>query len=321
MLDGAGRWIEQPYIYPKRLARHDESHYGWRRPRARRGLAIGRHPHGGELNTERRVDSVHELLLLDAQHKRRRRLRREQPQHLTRLPQPEHEIRHDHRRIPHVEMLQGVLDVCFDGFQQVECSGRRRLAGEREEARDRRVEAVEEALLLPCFTAIEALVVIQNGAEPLTRPAAGLRALETQPVHAEVLIRIAEPGAVLPGVEADVPGLAVAHAAPVELQRLPGPQPFLRDLLRKHRRIACCPHRLGREAAGGLMMPVSVAHRAVEPRDDDQGPVEPDDAHHLAQHRFAVPTAHRLVERLGIAIVDGRGEVLVVEAVVATGQA
>ena len=60
--------------------------------------------------------------------------------------------------------------------------------------------------------------------------------------------------------------------------------------------------------------------RTVEPTDDDERAVEADDPHHVLEDGLAVPAAEGLVHRLGVAVVDRRREVEVVQAVVASGE-
>ena len=68
------------------------------------------------------------------------------------------------------------------------------------------------------------------------------------------------------------------------------------------------------------MVAVPVPPRAVEPADDHERAVEADDAHHVPEDGLAVPASEGFAHRLGVAVVDGRREVEVVEAVVASGE-
>ena len=73
-------------------------------------------------------------------------------------------------------------------------------------------------------TDAEALVVRDRRSRLRVDAAAVLRSLEAEAEAREGLVRVAEPRAVLAGVDAQRPVLVLAHAAHVELQRLPRPQ-------------------------------------------------------------------------------------------------
>src|SRR4030095_16179080 len=137
-------------------------------------------------------------------------------------------------------------------------------------------------------------------------PAAVLRALKTEAVSRDVVVGIAETRIVDAAVDADRPVLVLAHAADVDLLRLPGPQPC-GDLFRIAIRIGGGPEGLDRHHPGGLMVALPIALVALEPRQDDRRPVHPDDAHHVAQHRFAPPLRDGLLERLREPVVDDGG--------------
>src|ERR1051325_11566070 len=53
-----------------------------------------------------------------------------------------------------------------------------------------------------------------------------------------------------------------------------------------------------REQSGRLMIAVAVAAVALEPRDEHQGPLFPDDAHDVAEQALFAPLFERLVEAL-----------------------
>ena len=69
-----------------------------------------------------------------------------------------------------------------------------------------------------------------------------------------------------------------------------------------------------------MVVAVSVPPRTVEPTDDHERAVEADDPHHVPEDGLAVPAAEGFVHRLGVAVVDRRREVEVVQAVVASGE-
>src|SRR5439155_11604272 len=98
-------------------------------------------------------------------------------------------------------------------------------------------------------------------------PSAVLRSLEREAEPREILIRIANHRIVAAGVDANRPVLVLAHAAHVQLERLPGP-PSFRDLLRKHVRIAGGAIRILRDESGRLMIAVAVARVALKSRDE-----------------------------------------------------
>ncbi len=64
-------------------------------------------------------------------------------------------------------------------------------------------------------------------------------------------------------------------------------------------------------------MSVTVPGRAVKARHHHERPVETDHADHVFQHGLPIPAPERLLDRLGVAVVNGGGEVEVVQAVVA----
>jgi len=152
-----------------------------------------------------------------------------------------------------------------------------------------------------------------------SEPAAVLRALEAQADAGEVAEGLAQPRAVLAGVGADRPVLVLAHTAHVQLEGLPGTQPF-RNLLRKHRGIACGAEGVLGHQPGGLVIAVTVARVSLEAGDQHQRAVDAHDPDHLAQDVLLAPLLQGLVEPFGEAVIDDAREVLLVDAVVAVGQ-
>ncbi len=67
------------------------------------------------------------------------------------------------------------------------------------------------------------------------------------------------------------------------------------------------------------MVAVTVALVALKPRDDDERTIHPDDPHDVAQDILAAPLHERFLEPLREAVIDGGGEVLPIEAIVAAG--
>ena len=120
--------------------------------------------------------------------------------------------------------------------------------------------------------------------------AAVLRSLEAQAPPRERLIRVAEHRIVLARVDPDRPVLVLAHAAHVQLQRLPRPEP-LRDLLGEHRRVARPCRTPPASSAPRPMVAVAVALVALESRDDHERPLGADDADDVAEDVVACPTS------------------------------
>ena len=150
-------------------------------------------------------------------------------------------------------------------------------------------------------------------------PAPGhLGALEAEAEVGEVLVRAAEPGAVLAGVRPDGPFLVLADPADVELERPPGPQPG-RDLLGEGVGVAGEVEGLLGDEPHGLVVAVAVPLGALEAGDDDEGSGHADHPHEVAQDDLLPPLAQGLVEALGVPVVGQGGEVQLVEAVVRGG--
>ena len=68
------------------------------------------------------------------------------------------------------------------------------------------------------------------------------------------------------------------------------------------------------------MVPVSIPPRPMEPGHHHQRAVQPDHPHHVLQHGLPVPAPVGFLHRLGVAVIHGRGEVEVVQTVVAARQ-
>ena len=114
--------------------------------------------------------------------------------------------------------------------------------------------------------------------------------------------------------------LAPAHPAAIEARYPPRTEPFARDLLGEAVGIGRRDDGLGGEHAGRVVVPVTVARRPVKPRHDHHRAIEADHADDVFEHGLAVPAAKRLLDRLGVAVVDGGREIEVVEAVIAARQ-
>src|SRR5262249_23605595 len=155
-----------------------------------------------------------------------------------------------------------------DRPQRSVAAGGRGFAERLEQSGDRRVEAVEEALLLGRRDDRrgDAAGEAGGGAPPRCVAAAALRSLKGHARPREGVVGVAEPRAVLTRIDANRPVLVRTHAADVDLERLPRPQP-VGDLFRKLFRIAGGLERFLRDHAGGLMVAVAVALVALEARD------------------------------------------------------
>ena len=194
---------------------------------------------------------------------------------------------------------------------------RRRLAQRAIQTRNGRVDAVEERLLLRGRVdhRLQTLVVRHGRAGLRAEAAAVLRSLEAQAQARERLIRVAEHRVVLAGIHADRPVFALAHAAHVQLQRLPRPK-TRGDLLREHLRVARQLERFLRDQPRRRVVAVAVALVSLEPRDEHERPLGADDADDVAEDVFLAPLLQRLVETLGESVIDHRAEVLPIDAVV-----
>ena len=64
---------------------------------------------------------------------------------------------------------------------------------------------------------------------------------------------------------------------------------------------------------------MAIAIVALKARDQHERPLRADDAHDVAQHVLASPLDERFLEPLREAVVDDRGEVLLIDAVVLVG--
>src|SRR5262249_50228194 len=150
-------------------------------------------------------------------------------------------------------------------------------------------------------------------------PTAVLRALEAQSEPRDVRVGVAEPRAVLAGVGAQRPLLVLAHAAHVQLQRLPRAE-SVAQLLGKDRWIAGDAPRFLRQQTGRLMIAVAVALVALEAGDEHERTIDADDPDDVAQHVLAAPFRERFFEPLREPVVDGGGEILPIDAVVTIGE-
>src|SRR5204862_5957496 len=142
-----------------------------------------------------------------------------------------------------------------------------------------------------------------------------LRPLKAQADTCEVGIGLAQPRTVGGRIDADGPVLVFAHAAHIQLGRLPWPQAVLKRF-GKYRRVAGRLAGLPGQEAGSLVIPVAVAIVALEARDHDERALRADDADHVAQDLLAAPFHQRLLQPFREAVVDHAGEVLPVDAVV-----
>jgi len=114
---------------------------------------------------------------------------------------------------------------------------------------------------------------------------------------------------------ADAP--STRSAIPVDLRDAPRSQPLVLDLPGESGRVRCRLDRERGEDTGGLVVPMPITRRSVPAGEHHEWSVQADDPHHVAQDRLLIPASQRLVECLRVAVVDGRGEVLIVESVVA----
>ncbi len=112
-------------------------------------------------------------------------------------------------------------------------------------------------------------------------------------------------------------GLPVPHAPAIDPQDPPRAQSLPGDLIREAVWIGRRGDRLGGKQPRRVMMSVTVPGRAVKARHHHERPVETDHADHVFQHGLPIPAPERLLDRLGVAVVNGGGEVEVVQAVVA----
>src|SRR5207253_7884817 len=142
-----------------------------------------------------------------------------------------------------------------------------------EEARLMRY-VVRRARLQP---GLQAFVIGDRRSRLRRNPTAVLRALKRETEAREILVRLAQPRAVLAGVGAQRPLFVLAHAAYVQFQRLPRAQ-AVANLIGKHARVAGDAKRILRDEAGGLMVAVPVALVPLASRDHDARTVHANDA-------------------------------------------
>ncbi|HEY6100930.1 MAG TPA: hypothetical protein VIW03_15940, partial [Anaeromyxobacter sp.] len=105
----------------------------------------------------------------------------------------------------------------------------------------------------------------------------------------------------------------------VERRRLPRSQ-ALGGEIREGGRVSREVERLARHDARRLVLPVAVAGRAGEDRDDDLRAEAPDDAHRVLEQGLLRPEPQRLVERLREPEVVGAREELAREVEAARGR-
>ena len=162
--------------------------------------------------------------------------------------------------------------------------------------------------------------LVEVAPAPRAHAPRGLRTLQTEPPAGPALIRVAQPRTGAGGVHCHMERLACPHPAPERAQDPPRPEPLLGDLARKAGGVGRGRNRFRRQQARGVVVAVSVPLRTVEPTDDHERAVEADDPHHVLEDGLAVPAAEGFVHRLGVAVVDRRREVEVVQVVVASGE-
>ncbi len=104
-------------------------------------------------------------------------------------------------------------------------------------------------------------------------------------------------------------GSSVPDCIPVQLERRPGLHAFV-QLVRETSRVSCRLERGWCQQAGHLVLPVPVARRATEDRDDHVGTEAAYDPYDVAQQRIARPMRERLFRVLGEPEIVGAGEVL-----------
>ena len=320
-----GAAIRQPHAHVEALAGHGRRHQGRRREgrEGPGGLGLtGGLRRGHEFQPQTRAERVLNLLLLDAQHEERfvfaRALGHGVANQVERAGQPSGRG----RRVGHLEVGGRPAEGAVDARQLIDHAFRRPAAEHRVEPRIRRVDAVEDRRLFrrAADARAHARVVAVVGAGPRGEAAAVLRPLEAQAVARHVVVGIAQRRAVLAAVDAHRPVLVLAHAADIDLEGLPRPQTFL-DLLGERVGIARHLERELRDQPGGLVVAMAIALIALEARQQHERTARANHPHHIAQHGFLAPLLEGLFEPLREAVVDHRGEVLLVDAVVAIGHA
>ena len=309
---------------PERLTRRDGLEgRGWSEARKAplRVLVVPGTGPGREGQAEGGLNRILELPLLHLEHEDRVRLRREGLEGRAGGGQAAGKSRDGGFRLLEAEGRDCGVHVRIDGRQGLAGPVGLRLVQCGEETRQARVDAIEEAQLLwRCVDeALDPLVVSEDVAGSLPPATAHLGALKAQAEVGELLVRAAQPGTVLPGVRPERPVFVFPGATHVELEGLPRTQALF-DLLRKGLRVPGQVERLLRHETGGLVLAVAVPFVALEARDDDEGPGHPNHPHEVAQDGLPTPLVQRFLEPLRVAVVGGRGEILLVDAVVLIGQ-
>jgi hypothetical protein len=275
---------------------------------------------GGQFQPEAGGDGILRLTLLDPQHEQRFVFAGALGDGLADELQRRGQAGHGARRIGEAEIRGGAAEGAVNPGELIGDALGRAAAERAEQTRVAGVQAVEDRRLLGrrrTHARTDARVVAVIGtAGAGVEAAAVLRALEAQAVAGDVVVGVAEIGAVFAAVDPHRPVLVLADAADVDLVGLPRPQPFL-DLIGVDGRIAGQLEGLHGDEAGGLVVAVAVALVALEARQQHPRPAGADHPHHVAHHVFAAPLLERLFEPLRKAVVDHRGEVLLVDAVVA----
>ncbi|MEZ5419846.1 MAG: hypothetical protein R2708_21225 [Vicinamibacterales bacterium] len=318
--------VGEPRAHLEGLAGHRRRH------RRRRGE--GRHRPGGlghpgrlrrgrELQAQAGGDGLLGLPLLDAQDEERLVLAGALGDRLPDELQGRGEAGHGGRGIGHGEVGGGAAERAIHPRKLVGHALGRAPAERGVEARVAGVESVEDRAFLlggrrqpRAHAGVVAVVGPGAGHEP----AAVLRTLETQAEAGDVVERVAEIGAVLAAVDAHRPRLVLADAADVDLEGLPRTQ-ALGNLLGIDVRVAGGLECELRDEPGRLVVAVAIALVALEARQQHPRPAHADDADDIAHHGVLAPLLERLLEALREAVVHHRREVLLVNAVVAVGDA
>ena len=143
--------VGEAQSHVERLSADDRIHRGRRRERSRASgwlHGAGGLRDGGEIDAERGVDRVFELLFFDPQQLRSICVGRKLPCRVPRRLQSARERRDDCRRILHRERTRRRVDLALDGAKRRSRSRRRRVVERREQTGDARLDAVEEARFL-----------------------------------------------------------------------------------------------------------------------------------------------------------------------------
>ncbi len=326
----AGINHSHPHLKP--LAGDDRPHGGRRREGGARSLGTERRGNGSKLKPQGRIDRVLELPLFDRQQEKSLVAPFRKADRLASQAQSLRQKGRDRRRVVDAVGCHGVLDPPLDRGKQSGNAVGRRAAQKLVDARDRGVDSVEESgfSLLGRDAALQPLEELVVGAGSLAPPAADLGALKAQAQGRELLVALSQPRAEGSGVDVDVPAVigrlgartgqpSGPEIAAVEFERLPRPQPLLADLLRESIRVPGSGECLLGRDSRDLVIAVAVSRSAVEAGDEHQGAIDANDPHDVPQDVFSAPLPERFVQVLRVAVVDQRGEVLIVQAVIPIG--